>query len=418
MSHAHPPGKEDAYCDLDMRSLLQVELGHLQKSDLRRAPQPVNIRVVATGGTASHPYRLPEYGRDSSGHVGQSGELPLPGMKAGESQYSLSNMPMPKEVQRGRAVISENETHVLLAKHVLATGRPNATLKVPRVIWQTWKSDGFHRPDSLWVERPRAEAMLSWTQLNPTWEYRLLDDDDMEHYIMQNYDDEMLRVLQSMSQGAVKADFWRYLVMYRDGGAYFDSDTRCKPDAPLDEWIDGGASFVTGLQPWSGEFHQFALIAANGSCIFETVIRAIVQKVKLWQRNESASCSYHAMQELGWNETSKSYHVRYRDHSNSCVGICGFAGPSAMMRAVNECLADSKGRDSILGSLQFCPHSPYDDWPGFSGRVAFKDKGIHGSSWNPNMPALGPASFVFKSAENGHDYPTCGSMTLASSSST
>merc|ERR1719316_2657591 len=110
-----------------------------------------------------------------------------------------------------------------------ATEKARTSLHIPRVIWQTWKNDGHHNSKTLWVERKRAEAMLSWIEHNPTWDYRLLDDDDMETYILNEYGTSFVKTLWKISAGASKADFWRYLVMYRNGGAYFDTDSQCQP---------------------------------------------------------------------------------------------------------------------------------------------------------------------------------------------
>lgn len=80
--------------------------------------------------------------------------------------------------------------------------------------------------------------------LNPDWEYHLLDDNDMINYIQRYYGDRYLSYYNRINKkyGAAKADFFRYLLMYREGGAYFDIKSACniplsKMLLPDDEYI-------------------------------------------------------------------------------------------------------------------------------------------------------------------------------------
>jgi mannosyltransferase OCH1-like enzyme len=55
-----------------------------------------------------------------------------------------------------------------------------------------------------------------------------------------------------------KADFWRYLVLYKYGGVYIDIDSSI--DVPLDSFINGGDCAILSSECGRETFTQWALI--------------------------------------------------------------------------------------------------------------------------------------------------------------
>ena len=68
--------------------------------------------------------------------------------------------------------------------------------------------------------------------LNPGWEYRLWSDEDVEPFILEHYNEDILRYFRMVSPEyrAAQADFLRYLIIYDMGGVYLDiKATMLKP---------------------------------------------------------------------------------------------------------------------------------------------------------------------------------------------
>ena len=61
-------------------------------------------------------------------------------------------------------------------------------------------------------------------RLNPDWDYFLYDDVDIINYLKTNCDTEILRAYNMINPeyGAARADFFRYIIMYQQGGVYLD----------------------------------------------------------------------------------------------------------------------------------------------------------------------------------------------------
>jgi mannosyltransferase OCH1-like enzyme len=79
--------------------------------------------------------------------------------------------------------------------------------------------------------------------INKTFEYKLFDDTDMDNFIKNNYNKEIYNCFNSLNIGAAKADFWRYLILYKTGGVYLDIDSIIYGN--LNELLDDECAIIT-----------------------------------------------------------------------------------------------------------------------------------------------------------------------------
>src|SRR4051812_14652209 len=104
-------------------------------------------------------------------------------------------------------------------------------MAIPKIIHQTIKEK--HRI------HPIFEANIqSLRSTNESWEYRLYDDDDIRRFLRDNYELDFLRRWEKLNPalGPARADFFRYLLLYKTGGVYLDiksTVTRCLDDVLL-----------------------------------------------------------------------------------------------------------------------------------------------------------------------------------------
>lgn len=96
---------------------------------------------------------------------------------------------------------------------------------VPKIIWQTGRKDfaDLEYPFNLNVE--------TWKQVNPDWEYRYSNQQQV-YYDIDTLNDKEISELSSKLWGAFLADLWRYSVIFKHGGVYVDLDTVAR--LPLD----------------------------------------------------------------------------------------------------------------------------------------------------------------------------------------
>ena len=87
---------------------------------------------------------------------------------------------------------------------------------IPKLLWQT-----------NYTKRVTLAVYFNyiWNRvLAPTFEYRLFSDEQCLTYVKQHFDGPIADAYAKLQVGAAKADFWRVLVLWREGGVYLDVD--------------------------------------------------------------------------------------------------------------------------------------------------------------------------------------------------
>lgn len=109
----------------------------------------------------------------------------------------------------------------------------DVTAKFPAYIWQTWK----YTPASGEFEEVFREPEASWTMLHPTFVHEVITDSVAAHLIKHLYASipEILDAYNSLPVPVLKADFFRYLILFARGGIYSDIDTAALKSAT--EWV-------------------------------------------------------------------------------------------------------------------------------------------------------------------------------------
>ena len=157
-------------------------------------------------------------------------------------------------------------------------------MSIPKIIHQTFHSRR-DLPDFL------AENIRKLQSMNPDWEYRLYEDADCERFIRENYDAQTFRLFQSIhpAYGAARADFFRYLLLYRVGGVYLDIKSGCA--VPLNSFLLEDDEFL--LSHWrdprdghhpefqiASEFQQWHIMARAGHPFLAAVIAGVSENLR------------------------------------------------------------------------------------------------------------------------------------------
>lgn len=87
---------------------------------------------------------------------------------------------------------------------------------IPRILWQTNFTDR--------VTLPVYINYLFNRMLSPTFEYRFMITEDRADFIQANYSSEIFDSYSRLQLGASQADFWRILILQKNGGVYLDID--------------------------------------------------------------------------------------------------------------------------------------------------------------------------------------------------
>lgn len=91
---------------------------------------------------------------------------------------------------------------------------------IPRKIFQSHKSIDYINSDDKLLN-----AVNSWKNCSPEYSYYFYTDQQCDEFMQTNYKGIIYNCYKKLPMNVMKADLWRYCVIYHYGGIYADSDT-------------------------------------------------------------------------------------------------------------------------------------------------------------------------------------------------
>ena len=161
---------------------------------------------------------------------------------------------------------------VKLSKHTPPRQTINYYQKIPKIIHQTWKSDK--------IDKELYDIINHNLDLNPEYEYRFYTDEDMENYIKHNCSPSEYKAYKKINPkyGAARADLFRYLVIYYEGGIYLD--IKSKILQPLRLFIKPDYTNLVGWM-WN-EYVNWWLIYEKKSPLMREVINQVLENINTY----------------------------------------------------------------------------------------------------------------------------------------
>lgn len=136
---------------------------------------------------------------------------------------------------------------------------------IPLNIWQTYKTDTL-------PERAK-ECQQTWT-VQKKYHYHFMNDQQIDRFMVEYFSPRIVDTFRRMPLGVMKADMWRYCVLYIHGGIYTDIDSVSL--RPIQEWnIQPEDEMIIALEN-DLHFCQWTILSAPQHPILANVIRLIV----------------------------------------------------------------------------------------------------------------------------------------------
>ena len=201
---------------------------------------------------------------------------------------------------------------------------------------------------------------------NPDWNHIAFDDQTLKDFIKANYDREILNSYESIevSYGAARADYFRYLLLLKNGGVWLDAKTCI--DKKLDDILRPDDEFL--LTQWTIDETSEANELFWGSrsklpvseyltwCIFTKPNHPFMEKVV-----------------ADVTRNIKSYHPLL--HGIGGMGVLGTTGPLAYTRSIHPIIESANWRRIKLEEEQI-------RYTIFSG--VFEHRGVIGTNYRKN----------------------------------
>ena len=100
---------------------------------------------------------------------------------------------------------------------------------IPKIIWLTAKA-----PSLSFLSADQAFCVDSWRRLNPEYTIIYHNDTEAEHFMCTKLEAKLCNTYRQMPLPVMKADMWRYAVLYIHGGVY--ADINAEDRVPIQEW--------------------------------------------------------------------------------------------------------------------------------------------------------------------------------------
>ena len=154
------------------------------------------------------------------------------------------------------------ETKIKLDKTFL-----NQEQVIPKTIIQTRKSNK--------MSHACFNAIHTFIDLNPEYEYKFYDDDDCIDFIKINFNNNVLDAYNKIIPTAYKADLFRYCVLYIYGGCYFDIKQILR--VPLREIINPNEDIILTQDTYKTGYYNAIMLSKPKHPLMLKLINQVVQ---------------------------------------------------------------------------------------------------------------------------------------------
>lgn len=155
---------------------------------------------------------------------------------------------------------------------------------IPKNIFQTHKSKEY-----ICSKLKLHNAVNSW-QKRTDFNYYFYTDAQCEQFIKAKFDDSVYKAYMRLPLAVMKADLWRYCIIYYYGGIYADTDTICK----INPNIFINDSLLT-IVPEHDNIHlcQWVFAAQKGCPFLKSIIDLSVKRILLMPEIKGEHIVHH-----------------------------------------------------------------------------------------------------------------------------
>lgn len=140
---------------------------------------------------------------------------------------------------------------------------------IEKNVFQTWKTQKLPlKIEKIWEKNRK---------INPGFNFYLYTDDQLYDFIKSNFDQEIFDGFIKLKHPVAKADFWRYLILYKYGGVYLDIDS--KFNKPILSFINTDDEAVISAETNPGNYVQWALFYKKNHPILIRTIELILENL-------------------------------------------------------------------------------------------------------------------------------------------
>lgn len=144
-------------------------------------------------------------------------------------------------------------------------------VQIPKNIFQTHKSYEY-----ITTKPKLVTSVNSWKKFQNEFSYHFYDDNQCDEFIKNNFDERVYKAYCMLPLAVMKADLWRYCIIYKYGGIYADTDAICNENPNV---FINNAYLTIAPENCSNFFCQWIFSATANSPILKTIIDLSVERI-------------------------------------------------------------------------------------------------------------------------------------------
>ena len=143
-------------------------------------------------------------------------------------------------------------------------------MAIPKQIFQTYKTSKlpwltqFH----IWCLKKK----------NPNYAYYFYDDEAIENFLKENFEEKVYHTYKKLNIGAAKADFFRYAILFKKGGVYLDIDSLI--NSKIDDFVKPDDEALISLEKHGLCFCQWALFFEANHPFLKKTLEDIIENIE------------------------------------------------------------------------------------------------------------------------------------------
>ncbi len=142
---------------------------------------------------------------------------------------------------------------------------------IPKYIYQTYENNNYQN-------FLHYNSVQSFLDFNPDYTYEFFDDKKCDKFIRENFENNIYDSYRKLYPSAYKADLFRYCLIYKKGGCYFDN--KYIPRISLGELIDENDNDIFCLDTIEDLMFNSLIISIPNKQFFLDMINNIVYNVR------------------------------------------------------------------------------------------------------------------------------------------
>lgn len=191
----------------------------------------------------------------------------------------------------------------------------NKKISIPKIIYQTYANNNYQN-------LLHYNSVQSFLDFNPSYTYEFYDDNKCEEFIKNNFEKYIYDAYKRLYPSAYKADLFRYCLIYKKGGCYFDN--KYIPRISLDEIINENDTNILCLDTIKDLMFNSLIISIPKQENFLNLINNIIQNIN---NNFYGECPLHPTGPRLFYKHTKDNNIRFqhivnnpkKDYKNSKV---------------------------------------------------------------------------------------------------